>query len=285
MHKLAVVIGRFQYHELTPGHLAVLREAQALAHEVLVLVGRTPGINTKRDPLSYELRMDMLRDAGPFIVHPLDDHPSDAAWTKLVDGIVGSYATDAILVGGDDCCEPTYRKNGGRFPFHRVEAVPLHATELRKAIRRPSGDQAFRAGVIWAAEQRFTSVFPVVDVLVIRESLGLLGHKSTDAPDKWRLVGGFVDPTDPTLEFAARREAREETGLEVGDVIYKGSGKVLDWRYRGPEGIVSAVFTAPFIFGRVKARDDITDLCWFPLSELRNRIVPEHAHLLELALQ
>ncbi|MBL7992052.1 MAG: hypothetical protein JNN25_11490, partial [Candidatus Kapabacteria bacterium] len=73
-------------------------------------------------------------------------------------------------------------------------------------------------------------------------------------------------------------------GAEVGDVRYVGSAKIDDWRYAGEnDKIMTLFFTAQYVFGRIQPQDDISELRFFRLAELkRDDIVAEHGVLYDL---
>lgn len=54
---------------------------------------------------------------------------------------------------------------------------------------------------------------PTVDI-IIENSEGIILIKRKNFPEGWALPGGFVDYGE-NLEFAALREAKEETGLDI----------------------------------------------------------------------
>jgi bifunctional NMN adenylyltransferase/nudix hydrolase len=105
-----------------------------------------------------------------------------------------------------------------------------------------------------------------------------------------RFVGGFADPRSKSYEADAKREVREETGLEISEPCYIGSTLVDDWRYRGEQDkIKTMMFVAIRIFGTTpKPMDDIAELQWQPIfpgsksrlnAFLRERMVAEHGPL------
>ncbi|CAK9133989.1 unnamed protein product [Ilex paraguariensis] len=70
----------------------------------------------------------------------------------------------------------------------------------------------------------YPRVDPVVIMLVIdRENdRALLSKQSRFVPRMWSCLAGFIEPGE-SLEEAVRRETWEETGIEVGEVIYHSS--------------------------------------------------------------
>ncbi len=67
--------------------------------------------------------------------------------------------------------------------------------------------------------EHFPRVDPVVIMLIEREDSILLGQGLLWPPNAWSCIAGFVEPGE-TPEQAARREAKEETGILLGEVRY-----------------------------------------------------------------
>ncbi|KAK9141663.1 hypothetical protein Syun_011063 [Stephania yunnanensis] len=70
----------------------------------------------------------------------------------------------------------------------------------------------------------YPRVDPVVIMLVIdkENDRALLSRQSRYVPRMWSCLAGFIEPGE-SLEEAVRRETWEETGVEVGEVIYHSS--------------------------------------------------------------
>jgi ADP-ribose pyrophosphatase YjhB (NUDIX family) len=95
-------------------------------------------------------------------------------------------------------------------------------------------------------------------------------------PLGWALPGGFVDYGE-SLEAAARREAMEETGLELDELEQFGAYSAPD---RDPRHhTVTVVFTATGR-GAPKASDDARHLELFPLDDLPGDLAFDHGRIL-----
>lgn len=101
--------------------------------------------------------------------------------------------------------------------------------------------------------------------------------------DCWAFPGGFLEENE-TLEEAARRELKEETGLEPLYIEEIGAFSGVD---RDPRGrVISGGFysvVSPTDKERAIAGDDAAQACWFPVNELP-ALAFDHAEVFRKAL-
>lgn len=295
--ELGVIIARFQAPNLTDAHQYLIRQVATRVERILILLGVAPVPLLRKNPLEFAIRARMVQDwcnveypNREVLILPLYDCFGDDEWVARVDQAINSVNINggATIFCGPDGAGPIYSAAGGRYPIEVLDSAGGHASKVRYELT-PRYTEDFRAGVIYATERRFINPFPVIDVMIKDGDNVLLAHKKIDRRDdgrEWRLVGGFVDVTDPSLEAAVRREVREETGLEISEPMYIGSAQVNDWRFRsGPEVILTSVFYCQRIWGKEQANDDIDDLRWFPKEKVPEVIHPTHEHLIQLGLK
>ncbi len=117
---------------------------------------------------------------------------------------------------------------------------------------------------------------PTVDVVILVPGDRVVLVRRKNPPPGWALAGGFVDEGE-TLEAAAVREAREETGLEVElvDLLYVYSDPRRDPRRH----TVSAVFLGRAA-GEPVAADDAAEARAFHWTDLPSPLAFDHAEIL-----
>jgi ADP-ribose pyrophosphatase YjhB (NUDIX family) len=126
---------------------------------------------------------------------------------------------------------------------------------------------------------KYSNPTPAVDVILQRDSKVLMVRRKKD-PFKGQLdlPGGFVDEGE-TVEDAMKREAMEETSLEVEPIDILG---VYSDPKRDPrKHIMTVVFVGIVVGGSDKAGDDAASIEWVELSGIeRQQIAFDHATIL-----
>jgi 8-oxo-dGTP diphosphatase len=126
---------------------------------------------------------------------------------------------------------------------------------------------------------------PTVDVIIEMSApggapgaaLGIVLIERRNEPRGWALPGGFVDHGEP-LPVAARREAQEETGLDVEllEQFHTYSDPARDPRHH----TVSTVFLGRAT-GQPRGADDAARAEIFTRDALPEKIVFDHRQILE----
>ena len=117
---------------------------------------------------------------------------------------------------------------------------------------------------------------PTVDIIIEIPDQGLILIQRANPPLGWALPGGYVDYGE-SLEDAARREAREETSLEVE--LLGQFHTYSDPRRDPRQHNISTVFVAQ-AFGTPRAADDARSLGIFPPERWPRELAFDHGQIL-----
>lgn len=299
---VGVLVGRFQVSNLTDGHKELFESVIQRHQKTLCIIGLAPIRATKNNPLDFESRRKMIQDIYPNIqIFYITDRPSNEDWSRALDKIISDNippGAKATLYGSRDSFINYYSGKYTTKVFQQKSYTSGTKDRTNLAFNTVNSED-FRKGVIWATQNQYPTAFSTVDIAIINKDVIeggpqlLLGRKENE--DKFRLIGGFIDPPkkDPggndVFKQNAKRETMEETGgsMEIGELHHIGSYFIDDWRYRNEESkIITTLFYTYYKFGRPVPSDDIFELRWFQLSHfindeyLKENIVEVHQKLI-----
>jgi len=294
MKTVGVIIARFQSPYLHDGHKTLIDTVTKNHNKTVIVLGVSPVKGSRKNPLDFHTREKMIKQAYPeLVVLPLPDHPLDTRWSQNLDTMLNSTfpGTGFKLYGSRDSFIPYY---SGKLETVELPETGSHSSTF---IREQISDivlnsEEFRTGVIYGHANTYVKVYPTVDIAIFRNNKTemLLGKKEID--NKWRLLGGFSDPTDDSYEEAAKREVEEECGpIVTTDMHYEKSFRVNDWRYRREaDKIITSMFSTDYVSGDAQGSDDIGEVKWFTLYEVsamitRNETAEEHEPQLKFLLE
>jgi 8-oxo-dGTP diphosphatase len=124
--------------------------------------------------------------------------------------------------------------------------------------------------------RRHRNPVPTVDIIIEYQDQGLILIERANPPHGWALPGGFVD-YDESLEAAAIREAREETGLTV--TLLGQFHTYSDPRRDPRRHTITTVYVAQG-FGAPKAASDARGLAVFAPEQLPPVLAFDHSLIL-----
>lgn len=127
-----------------------------------------------------------------------------------------------------------------------------------------------------AETEGYLNPLPTVDIIIELDNQGILLIKRKNIPFGWAIPGGFVDYGE-SLEDAAVREAKEETGLDVKLIkqLHTYSRPDRDPRHHA----ISTVYVAK-ASGKPRAADDAAEVGIFTRDTLPSPIVFDHEEIL-----
>ena len=113
-------------------------------------------------------------------------------------------------------------------------------------------------------------------ILIVDEQDRLLLMKRSDS-GCWGPPGGAVEPGE-VVDKAAKREALEETGLQVGEMLLFGvfSGPKLYYIYPNGDEVynVTIVYLSQDVSGKIQLNDEHTEWRWFTPKNIPDNLSP-----------
>ena len=245
----------------------------------------------------------------------IDTVYNDQAWVVRVQSIVAKYTQpgDKIAVIGHKKDESSFYLD--MFPqwgFENVESIePLSAVNIRDLYFKRDANMNFVKNVVpettfdflmsfkdskeyeqvirerefienykkQYASLPYPPVFVTTDAVVIQSGhVLMIKRRSEPGKGLWALPGGFLNAeTDKSVQDAAIRELREETGIKVPAPVLRGSiirSRVFDAIDRSARGrTITHAFHIVLPDGdlpKVKGADDAEKARWVPIAEVRS---------------
>ena len=245
----------------------------------------------------------------------IDTIYNDQAWAVRVQGIHSKYrclGTRDAIIGHKKDDSSFYLDMFPQWEYINVEQIePLGATDIRDLYFKWDFNSNFIKNVVPEStyeflmqfrrteefaqivrEREFVAnykkqyaslpyppIFSTADAVVIQSGHVLMIRRRAE-PGKglWALPGGYVNAnTDRSVEDAAIRELREETGIKVPAPVLRGNikrSKVFDAIDRSPRGrIITHAFHIELPDGelpKVKGQDDADKARWVPIAEVKS---------------
>jgi len=250
-----------------------------------------------------------------YVEENVDTIYNDQAWAVRVQGIVSKYkilGTKTAIIGHKKDESSFYLDMFPQWEYIDVESIePLSAVNIRdlyfkrdvnmnfiKAVvpestfvyldafkDTPEYEQIIREReFVESYKKQYASlpyppIFVTTDAVVIQSGhVLMIKRRSEPGKGLWALPGGFVNAdTDKTIEDAALRELREETGIKVPAPVLRGNivrTKVFDAIERSTRGrTITHAFNIVLPDGelpRVKGQDDAEKARWVPIAEIKS---------------
>ena len=170
--EIGVLIGRFQVHKLHSEHLKLIKHVISNHEKVIIFLGTTSAINTRRNPLDFITRKGMLESYSDIskvsAILPLPDQKSDEVWSTQIHTKVREIfpSGDVTLYCSKDSFIPYYKgswKTCELEPELYISAVDIRNEIASKTLK----SEDFRAGIIYSVYSNYPITFSTIDVCQI----------------------------------------------------------------------------------------------------------------------
>ena len=160
-HEIAVIIGRFQIHQLHKAHSDVIESVMSNHKKVILFLGVTQVMGSSSNPLDFASRKSMIQEKYPeLVVLSLPDKRDDESWSKNLDVRIREVFQigKVLLYGSRDSFIPHYH---GQFDTAELEQeIYVSGTEIRKQVSEEiKSSKEWRAGVIYGNYNRYPTSF------------------------------------------------------------------------------------------------------------------------------
>lgn len=111
----------------------------------------------------------------------------------------------------------------------------------------------------------------IVSAIVENKGEFLFGKKPKGVgpyPDTWHLLGGGIRENEPLVD-AVKREIFEESGIKIKDIVPVSFDEDTEPNKHGVmTHYIFLVFMSRYSSGKLKPKDDITELTWIKKKDL-----------------
>ena len=141
--KVSIVVGRFQVHELHPGHTTLIDTANYNSDRTIILLGCTKdGAKDDRNPYSISERAATIRERYPInrnshFIGVIFDRDTDEEWSSDLDDIISSMTEphdEVMLYHSRDSFKDHYK---GKYATHEIAEIPGYSgTKVREQLKQ-----------------------------------------------------------------------------------------------------------------------------------------------------
>jgi ADP-ribose pyrophosphatase YjhB (NUDIX family) len=160
-------------------------------------------------------------------------------------------------------------RSTGREERAAVIIIPKHCPACAAVLvkRRSAAHEPWRLTCSSCGFVHYDNPAPSAAVVIHNERGQILLGRRRHTPFRnyWNIIGGFIEGREHPEE-SARREVREEAGIEVR--LERLLGIFMDRYGRTPEYTLNIIYVGQWAAGEPTAGDDIAEVRWFDPADV-----------------